>query len=255
MTISGSARALAAAAAPPPTTVGMLSPAHAAQSRAADPLRGAPTVGTCSTMTLHQAGARADRSTVVPCGKSHTAQVAGVVQLPDRLHWKTATVEQLFRVVADKCAPKVNALLGRDDRARDSSAYHSVWFTPTKAQRSKGARWLSCSVVIYKAKSLAPLLKTKSPFLPDGTLPDRVAGCLTKRPYYTPCSARHLWRATGTFVVSGSYPGATKLNAKAKQKCASRVLAGRSYRWTYRDKITWNTGHDHVVVCYSKTRR
>jgi hypothetical protein len=252
MTISGSTRALAAAAALTVTTLAMLSPA---QAQASGPLRGAPTVGACSTMTLHQANARSDRSTVVPCGKSHTAQVAGVVTLPDRLHWKTATDQQLFRVMADKCEPKVNALLGRDDRTRDSSAYHLVWFEPTKAQRSKGARWLSCSVVIYKATSLAPLPKTKSPLLPDGALPDRVAACLTQRPFYTPCSARHLWRATGTFVVAGSYPGQSKLNAKAKRKCLPRVTAGKAYRWTYRDKITWNTGHDHVVVCYSKTRR
>jgi hypothetical protein len=255
MTISGTTRALAAAAALTLTTLATIGSAHAGTSRVGDPMHGAPTVGTCSTMTAAQAAASADKSTAVPCGKTHTAQVAGVVRLPARLQWSTAGVLQLFRVVVDQCRPQVNAMLGRNDRTRDRSAYDYVWFEPTKAQRSKGARWLSCSVVLRETGALAPLPRAKAPFLPSGTLSDRVARCLTKKPYTTTCSAQHLWRATGTFTVAGSYPGPTKLNATAKHKCSSRVQAGRAYRWTYRDKITWNRGHDHVVVCYSKTRK
>ena len=43
------------------------------------------------------------------------------------------------------------------------------------------------------------------------------------------------------------------LNSKAVGRCRSRVKANKPYRWTYRDKITWNVAHDHTVVCYSKT--
>jgi hypothetical protein len=255
MTISGTTRALAAAAALTLTTLASVGPAHAGASRAGDPMHGAPTVGTCSTMTAAQAAASSDTSTTVPCGKTHTAQVAGVAQLPAKVQWSTAGYKTLFRVVVDRCRPQVNALLGRNDRARDRSAYDYVWFEPTKAQRSKGARWLSCSVVLREATTLAPLPRTTAPFLPAGTLPDRVARCLTKKPYTTRCAAQHLWRATGTFTVAGSYPGRATLNATAKNKCSARVLANRAYRWTYRDKITWNRGHDHVVVCYSRTQQ
>jgi hypothetical protein len=156
-------------------------------------------------------------------------------------------------VIASTCAPKVGAMLGRDLRTRDSSAYDYVWFIPTKAQRSHGARWMSCSVTLSRAGAPGHLPTTTTPFLPDGALPDAVARCLTRSVRTTPCSTTHLWRATGTFRVAGPYPGTKTLNRKATTKCRSRVQAGKAYRWTYRDKITWNTGHDHLVVCYSRT--
>lgn len=251
MTIRGTTRALAAAAALALTAFGTISPAHAGQG----PMTGAPTVGTCTTMTLKQSAAPSDHSTAVACSKTHTAEVAGVVKVPDRLSWDTATFNQMFKVIAATCEPKVNAMLGRDAQTRDRSAYNYVWFIPTKAQRNQGARWMSCSVTMYKARSLAALPTSTTPFLPKGALPDSVARCLTKTVFNTPCSARHLWRATGAFTVAGSYPGKAALNKKATSRCKTRVQAGKAYRWTYNDKISWNVGHDHVVVCYSKTRK
>jgi hypothetical protein len=251
MTIPATVRALATAAALALTAVAPAGPAHAGTSTA--PMTGAPTVGTCSTMTAAQAGARADHSTAVKCSLAHTAQVAGVVRLPSRLQWDTASDRDLYRVIARRCLPKVDAVLGRSTRTRDASAYDLLWFTPTKAQIAQGARWLSCSVELRQARSLARLPTSTTPFLPAGALPDKVARCLTRSALTTRCSARHRWRATGTFTVTGSYPGRTKLNHKAEDKCRSRVTPGKAYRWTYQDKVTWNAGGDHVVVCYSAT--
>jgi Septum formation len=254
MTMSRTTRPLATAAALALALIGLTTaPAHAGhQTRAADPLHGAPTVGTCSTMTAKQANASADHSTPVACTATHTAEVAGVVTLPSGLRWGTASTADLFRVVADTCAPAVHRLLGRHAATRDSSAYSYVWFAPTKAQRGKGARWLSCSVVLPRAAALASLPRSTSPFLPSGALPDRVARCLTRSALSTPCKVGHLWRATGTFTVAGKYPGTKVLDRKATRRCVSRVHSP-AFRWTYKDKITWNVGHDHVVVCYSRT--
>jgi hypothetical protein len=253
MTIPATIRALATAASLALTAVATMSPANA--GGAAAPMAGAPTVGTCSTMTAAQAAARSDHSTVVGCSKPHTAQVAGVVKLPSRLKWDEASKRDLYRVIASRCLPKFAAVLGRNTRARDSSAYDLLWFAPTKAQIAQGARWLSCSVELRRARSLANLPTSSTPFLPDGKLPGKVARCLTKSALTTRCSATHRWRATGAFAVSGAYPGTKKLNNKANEKCRSRVMPGKPYRWTYQDKITWNVGGDHVVVCYSETRR
>jgi hypothetical protein len=225
---------------------------YAAASRD-DGLAGAPTVGTCTTLTPDQAAKPADRSTVVDCSKAHTAQVAGVVRLPRTLTWATATARDLYRVVVARCEPDVDATLGRDTPTRDSSAYDFVWFEPTKAERAAGARWLSCSVVRPRGAALATLPTTTTPFLPSGALPDPVARCLTKAASSTPCAARHLWRASGTFHVAGRYPGRKVLDRKAARACASRVSTA-AYRWTYRDRTGWNVGGDHTVVCYSKTR-
>jgi hypothetical protein len=251
MTISGITRSVAAAAALTLTALAMSSPAHAT---ATDPFVGAPTVGTCTTMTPQQGNAISDHSAQVACSKAHTAEVAGVVKLPAGVRWSTASSDKLFSIVADRCGPKVDALLGRDARTRDSSAYSYVWFEPTKNQRAKGARWLSCSVVLRKGAKLASLPTSTSPFLPDGALPDKVARCLNTKAFRTTCAAVHSWRASGTFVVPGKWPGAKALKKKASRKCQSRVHSA-AYRWTYMDKATWNLGHDHVVVCYTKTKR
>jgi hypothetical protein len=233
--------------------LGGLGASYAGQQRAGA-MTGAPTVGTCSTMTAAQAGAAADHSTVVDCTVAHTAQVAGVVKLPRGMQWSSASRVDLYRVVASACEPEVNATLGRDAAARDSSAYDFVWFEPTKAQRSAGARWLSCSVVRPKATRLATLPTSATPFLPGGRLPDAVARCLTRSADDTPCSAGHLWRATGTFTLAGRFPRQTALAKRAAAKCPSRVTGGSTFRWAARDKYSWNLGHDHVVVCFTKTR-
>jgi hypothetical protein len=160
-------------------------------------------------------------------------------------------------VIADKCRPKVNAMLGRTDAVRDSSAYELVWFFPTKTQREHGARWMSCSVVLRQAFRLAKLPTDKTPMLPSGKLGDRIHRCLladTSRVVTTRCAARHGWRATGSFVISSkSYPGAKAVNRKARSKCATRVQPGKAYRWTYSSKIDWQVGGDHAVICFSKT--
>lgn len=256
MTISGLTRTLVAVAAATALTVST-APSHA-QGQPDGPDFGAPTVGACSTMTAKQAAAQADRSTVVPCSQAHAAKVAGVVRLPDGLNY-SSKILKLYRVIVDKCRPKANQMLGRTSAVRDSSAYDLVWFTPTKRQRQHGARWMSCSIVLRQAFKLAKLPADKTPLLPSGKLGDGIHRCLladTSRTITTRCSARHGWRATGSFVIaSKSYPGAKAINRKARTKCASRVHLGRAYRWTYWTKIDWQVGGDHAVICYSKTSR
>jgi Septum formation len=253
MTISGVTRTLVAVAAATALSV-PTTPADA-RSQPDGPDFGAPTVGACSTMTAKQAAAQADHSTVVPCSEAHTAKVAGVVSVPDRLDF--SQIAKLYRVMVNRCRPKVNALLGRTDRVRDSSAYDLVWFIPTKTQRQHGARWISCSVVLRQAFKLAKLPTNKTPLLPSGRLGEGIHRCLlkdTSRVITTRCVAGHGWRATGSFVISSStYPGHKAINHKARTKCATRVIAGRSYRWTYSTKINWQVGGDHAVICYSKT--
>src|SRR3954451_4030435 len=171
---SGLTRILAVAVAATALTLGVTP----AQSLATDgPTFGAPTVGTCSVMTAKQTGLQTDKSTVVPCTDKHTAKVAGVVRLPAKIGYGDS-FNTLYRVVADRCLPKVNDLLGRTNRVRDSSAYLPIWFVPTKKQRRHGARWISCSVILAHATKLAPMPTDKAPLLPSGKLGNQVARCL-----------------------------------------------------------------------------
>lgn len=256
MTISGLTRTLVAVAVTATSTTALTVSSAPSLAGAPDgPDFGAPTVGACSTMTPMQADARADKSTVVSCSQTHTAKVAGVVQLPDGLAYpKTGRV---YRAMVDTCKPKWNKLLGRTHAVRDSSAYQLVWFTPTKTQRQHGARWVSCSVVLRQGSKLARLRTDQTPLLPSGKLGDRIHRCLlatTSAAITTRCSAEHGWRATGSFVIaSKKYPGAKAVDRTARTKCASRTNQRKAYRWTYWTKVNWQVGGDHAVICYSKT--
>jgi hypothetical protein len=256
MTISGLTRTLAAVAAATALTVAT-APAQAGPQLATDgPDYGAPTVGACSTMTARQSDHEFDHSTVVPCSKAHTAKVAGVVRLPKTVDY-TSSPEKVYRVMVGRCRPKVDALLGRTDAVRDSSAYELVWFIPTKSQQQHGARWLSCSVVLRQGTRLAPLPTNRTPMLPSGRLGKGIQRCLladTSHVVTTRCSSRHGWHATGVFVIASKrFPGQKAVNRRATSKCVSRVQSGRPYRWTYWTKINWQVAGDHAVICYSKT--
>jgi hypothetical protein len=256
MTISGSARTFATLAVATALTVSTAS-SQAPQAAADGPGYGAPAIGACSTMTATQASARADHSARVPCSRAHTARVAGVVRLPARVSYSSG-ISTLYRVIADRCRPKLNTMLGRADRARDSSAYDLVWFLPSKAQRRHGARWLSCSVVLRKGTELAKLPANKAPLLPKGELGDRIHRCLlatTASTITTRCSAEHGWRATGSFVVSSeTFPGTTAVNRAARTKCPRLTNPRKPFRWTYWTKVNWQAGGDHAVICYTKTK-
>jgi|tagenome__1003787_1003787.scaffolds.fasta_scaffold20742090_2 hypothetical protein len=257
MRLSGLTRTVLAVAAATALTLST-APADAQQAPARGPGFGAPSVGACSTMTAKQADAKADHSAVVPCSDAHTAKVAGVVQLPDRLDY-SSDLAKLYRVMVNRCRPKLNRMLGRTDQVRDSSAYDLVWFLPSQRQRQHGARWISCSIVLRQAFKLAKLPTNRTPLLPSGRLGDGVHRCLradTSRTITTRCAARHAWRASGSFLIaSEKYPGHKTVNRKARHECLSRVLAGKPYAWTYPSKINWQVGGDHAVICYSKSSK
>jgi hypothetical protein len=221
------------------------------------PFYGAPGAGTCTTLTLDQAAAAVDRSTVVDCSQSHTAKVAGLGRLPAGIGYGKKDAGRLYRVVAAKCHDRVAKVLGRDNATRDSSAYSYMFFVPSKAERSHGARWISCSVVLRDGHQLADLPTDQVPMLPSGSLGKGIKRCLLARTdaaYTTRCSSTHGWRTTGSFSVAGkTFPGTTVLDQKAVQHCANKVVSGRKYRWTYKLKPDWEAGKDHVVVCYSQT--
>jgi hypothetical protein len=250
MKISGVTRTLAAVAATAATLA--TAPAQAGQTRAGGAMTGAPVVGTCSTMTVAQGAAHADKSTPIACSQAHTARVAGVAKLPASLDW-TASDRAIFQVVAKKCGPKVDNMLGRTDSARDTTAYGSFWFEPTKAQKNAGARWVSCSIFLQHGSKLADLPNNRTPMLPRGRHKDSIARCLTKSVLNTTCSSGHAWRATGTFKVDAAKrPAVKSLNKTATRRCLPHVDRHKFYRFTYQDVDTWAAG-DHTVVCYTRT--
>jgi len=211
----------------------------------------APKVGECRNIDLTAASQASDDTAPTDCANAHTLRVIAVGHLPDGVAWsQDASVE---KTAIRACQPAWNQALGRTLPVRDMSAYTYFWFEPTKAQRSHGARWIRCDLGLQGGSKILALPTDKTPALDQPPLRTKVARCLTSRTFATTsCARTHAWRATGTFVMtSDTFPGAKAIRAAAVRKCPSRVSTD-SYRWTYKLRLLWNVGKDHVVVCYSK---
>ena len=69
----------------------------------------------------------------------------------------------------------------------------------------------------------------------------------------TTCARNHAFRATGTFRIrQDTYPTFRQFSAAVPTRCPARVDSA-SWRWSARDKVTWQLGN-RTVVCYTKTR-
>ena len=211
----------------------------------------APSVGECRNVDLTAASQASDSTAPIDCANTHTLRVIAVGHLPDGVTWsQDAAVEKAAIRI---CQPAWNQTLGRTAGVRDMSAYTYFWFEPTRVQRSHGARWIRCDLGLLGGSRILALPTDRTPALDQPPLRDKVARCLTARTVATTtCARTHAWRATGTFTMtSTTFPGAKKIAAAATRKCPSRVSTDY-YRWTYKLKLLWRVGKDHVVVCYSK---
>lgn len=210
-----------------------------------------PAVGECRTLSLSEIRARADRTTPIDCADPHTTRVIKVGKLPKAMTWE-ASADDLLRVAFHACQPALDETLGHSAKIRDRSAYSWAWFMPTTTQRSHGARWIRCDVVLFGGKKLLTLPTDSTPALTN-PLVDSVARCLTSGGVYnTTCDRAHALRATGAFTVHASrYPSPDEAREAALKRCPALVNSS-SFRWSYRSKLAWNSGN-HTVVCYTKT--
>lgn len=212
-----------------------------------------PGVGECRDLTQADAMKASDTTPPIACADPHTVRVIAVPQLPADVSWDDSD-KKLGAAAIRLCGPAANEALGRTYKVRARSAYSWVWFTPTKAQREHGARWIRCDLALVGGTRLVRLPTDKTPALPSGRLPDKVARCLTPTTFVsTTCARKHAFRATGAFILDGTaYPTAQQFRDAALKRCPRRVSTS-DFRWTYRGKYVWKQG-DHTVVCYSARR-
>lgn len=148
-----------------------------------------------------------------------------------------------------KCQKLFNKYVGRSATARAKSAFSLRVFSPTKAQKKKGARWFRCDAVLLRGSTLTPITTISKPLLMSPA-PTRQALCLTSSGSQTTCDAEHSYRATHVFTVKGKkFPGKKKVVKAAKKGCKSRVSTS-SFRYDAPSKSDWSAGKKRVV-CFS----
>lgn len=226
-----------------------LSASLLAVAPAAPAVPAGPAVGDCHRLTQQETLAASDSDPAVDCGTTHNALTVKVVTVAADTDWGDG--DAVWNKVGTSCYRGLDATLGRTARARERSAYGLVWFIPTAQQRADGARWVRCDAVLWGRPSLRPI-PDASPLL-EQPLTDRVARCLTGKPYYTVgCAQKHAFRATGLARLKfGSYPSDRVAQRFAERQCPSRVSSAR-WRYTYPNKTAWKAGR-HYLVCYTKT--
>ena len=220
----------------------------AASAAAAD----TPAVGDCHALTYQQIAHESETSAPVACSSNHTSRVIKVADLPSGTTWDSLTATQIGRLGITECTPAYRRALGQNDQVRDSSAYAWIFFAPTAAQRTAGANWIRCDLILLKGQALKALPTDRVPALGSSRLSNQVRRCTVgTRHFTTVCSSSHNYRATGAFTVKGRYPGDTKLAGIARKRCPALVSTPRRFLFAHQSKFTWNNVHDHAVVCFS----
>jgi hypothetical protein len=224
-------------------------PASYDATRAAGATR--PSVGECRVLTVRQAGAQSNTTAPIACSKAHNDRVIKVADLPAGTTWDGLTTTQMIKLGVRECVPAFHHALGQNDKVRDSSAYTWIFFAPTKAQRSSGANWIRCDLILQRGRTLQNLPTDSVPAL-SSHLPNGVRRCATgARHLNTVCSAPHNYRATGAFTVAGRYPGDRRLGRIAIHRCPA-LVSSPQFLFAHQSRYTWTKEHDHAVVCFSK---
>lgn len=227
---------------------GLLTSYAAAQAAGSD----RPAVGECRALRFGQISGRSDTSTPVACSTAHTDRVIKVADLPSGITWDALTDTQATRLGVTECTPAFRRALGQNDKVRDSTAYAWIFFEPTLAQRTSGANWIRCDLILLEGRALQHLPTDSVPALGSGKPSDKVRRCLVgTRHLTTVCAAIHTFRATGAFALRGSYPGTATLAGIARKRCPALVSTPRRFLFSHEPAFTWNHVHDHAVVCFS----
>ena len=166
-----------------------------------------------------------------------------------------------------RCDRRFARHVGGGRNVRVLSRLQPVWFVPTPAELSRGARWYRCDVIGFAgADELARL--------PDGTAgvleqPDSLETyglCSTATPnlpgdYQVMCGRRHAWQAFAVIRLRGAegqWPSRKRL-AAARRECKTRARAHQGYplEWTYGwqppTREQWHEGR-HWGYCWVPER-
>jgi hypothetical protein len=237
-------------------------PASLPASADSDPLAGAPGLRTCYELTLTEADAVTNDNPGVGCFSPHTAMTYHVGSFSA----DAVTADSAAAIRA--CERKLPAAVGLSRREVKASILSWIWFEPSTAQWSAGARWYRCDVVVRRGNgSFKPLPSGPPPFFHGsagsdgsagsvGRVPDEYFRCIRERGKVgvpVTCDKAHGYRWAGTFEGTGTRrPSQAKLLEQANRRCYA--LTGTRTWWvTWPNKDSWAAG-DHEMACYKETR-
>ena len=194
-------------------------------------------------MTVKDIQAASDTRAPVPCAERHTTRTVAVVTEPAAA--RTGSEDARAAAVGEACAAGFTKLVGGSSRQRAETLYNLAWFTPTKAQKAKGADWMRCDVTLTGERRAYPI-SGKDPLLADGLKDhERLCGRLspgeTVKWAFVPCASDHLFEPK-KFVEAGPDVTLKQARAEAKKACNDGL-----YTWS--PPTQWGLG-DRWYVCW-----
>jgi hypothetical protein len=211
-----------------------------------------PVAGQCHQITMSQLGQGSDTSEVVPCTDKHNMEALAVVDTGQDL--TTLSDTQKAKLGLESCSkPWIDALGGKWQRQM-LTAYSMVWFYPSDDDESAGAEWVQCDVILLAGTKIAELSKGHVGHLPS-KVPNKIRQCVSHAGgnyYLTACVNKHLYRATGTFQMTGSHaPASKRANHLANTHCPQIT---KTAKWAFfYNPQAWDYGN-HYMVCSAKSK-
>jgi hypothetical protein len=214
---------------------------------AAPPYLAKPKVGECHDLTVKDIQAATETKKPVPCSERHTTVTVAVVDAPAG---KTTGDDRTLQV-GQACGPGYTKALGGDSKTRAKTLYSLAWFSPTKAQKAKGATWMRCDLALTALNRAYPI-SGDEPLLADGPTTKelacgRLSGSGAKATWiFVPCATKH------QFVLNSMVAAGVDATYKDAEKAAKKacLLKGGLYSWSHADQ--WGIG-DRWYICWEST--
>ncbi|KRF10900.1 septum formation family protein [Nocardioides sp. Soil796] len=226
-----------------------------------DPMAGAPVVGSCYSMSRTQSVSTTNtRKPVSDCYEKHNTLTYHVGL------FKAGTTSSDYAVVTKQCKKHLPEATGLSKGRLLGSVLDWIWFEPTTAQWSAGARWFRCDLVAESGDKLKLLPETSrtTDLFADG-LEDPYARCIRRGPdtnddgeddaIYVTCDKPHGYRWAGWFEApvgkSAKYPTDAQFEKFANANCG-RIAGTDSWWVTWPLEAWWRDG-ERRLSCYKFT--
>jgi hypothetical protein len=224
-----------------------------------------PQVGLCRNLTAKDIAASSNEEAPVDCADPHDAETYASGPLPDKFAHVAYDDASVGDWVYLTCTDRLQHHLGTDESTLMRSILTWVWFRPTQAAWSAGARWYRCDLVGGQAPAYVDLPTTTDNLLRGKNLSDQwmvcAKGASVDSGTRVPCAQPHDWRAVTTIKVGepeDTYPGDDAVRAKTAQYCSGSVSAylgypaAYDYGYTWFGQDQWDAGNRRSV-CWAKT--
>ena len=226
-----------------------------------------PAVGVCHSIDRGALDARSNDAPATPCTDPHDDETFASGMLPDTFADASYTDPALDAWAYGACHDAFAPYLGTDDSTAMRSMLTWVWFRPSEAAWSAGARWYRCDIVGgVQSESLLDLPSSAKGLL-RGTPGDQWLACGRGSSVATsikvPCTSKHDWRAVTTIKLGEAgdpYPGDADVQAKTKSYCSDSVdawlgyPADFDYGYTWFDEAQWDAGNRRSI-CWAWTAK